>query len=330
MTNSNVGIEDITTQQQAPHIPVMLDEVIAAIAPKNEGKYLDCTFGAGGYSKAILATAKCHVTALDQDPTTKNYADKLTLEFKNNFKFIETNFAKAHEVLADNKFNGIVLDLGVSSMQLDRADRGFSFMTDGPLDMRMSNKGISGAEFINNASEKEIADVIYKYGEEVQSRQIAKKIIAERKKEPIVTTLRFAEIIRFAMHFRKSKIDPATKTFQAIRIYINQELSALEEFLSQMKDLLYPGGRVVIVSFHSLEDSIIKKFFKSHSAKKVARSKYHQENKQEKLSESNVWLKIITKKPMIPTSEELAKNIRARSAKLRVAEKLLGERNNAN
>ncbi|NRB10027.1 MAG: 16S rRNA (cytosine(1402)-N(4))-methyltransferase RsmH [Rickettsiaceae bacterium] len=324
MTNSNVAIEDIS-REQAPHISVMLDEVIAAIEPKDEGKYLDCTFGAGGYSRAILSAANCHVTALDQDPTTKTYVDELTLEFSKNFKFIETNFVKAGEILTNNKFDGVVLDLGVSSMQLDQADRGFSFMADGPLDMRMSNKGLSATEFINNASETEIADVIYKYGEEVQSRQIAKNIILERKKEPITTTMRLAEIVRSAMHFRKSKIDPATKTFQAIRIYVNQELLALEEFLEQMRDLLYPGGRVVIVSFHSLEDSIVKNFFKNHSAKKVARSKYHQEDKEEQLLESGIWLKIITKKPMIPTKEELTKNIRARSAKLRVAEKLRGE-----
>lgn len=306
----------------APHCSVLLNEVLEHIALKDNGRYLDCTFGAGGYTKAILQKANCSVTALDQDPTVEKFASVVKSEFGERFEFIQTNFADAKEKLNGKKFDGIVLDLGISSMQVDTAARGFSFMHDGPLDMRMGNHGISAKEFIASASEEEIADVIYKYGEEVQSRQIASNIIKMRALGPIETTLQLADIVRSAMHYRKSKIDPATKTFQAIRIYINKELESIERFLNDAKGMLNPGGRILVVSFHSLEDVIVKAFFKENSIKKVARSKY---SKQPIEIEEVKWLKLITKKPIVPSREEVISNPRSRSARLRVAENIGGK-----
>lgn len=308
----------------APHYPVLLSEVIQNLNPKDNKKYLDCTFGAGGYAQAILASSDCHVTAIDQDPSVLSYAKNLKNSYKKNFEFIEGNFANAKELLNGHQYDGIVLDLGVSSMQLDQAERGFSFMRDGILDMRMNNTtGYSAADFIANASEVEIANVIYKYGEEVQSRQIAKKIVEARQKEPILSTLKLAEIVRDAMHYRKAKIDPVTKTFQAIRIYINKELESLEHFLNGLNELLKPQARVLVVSFHSLEDSIVKSYFKEHSVPKVARSKY---SKEPENNDATKWLKIITKKPILPSSNEIKENHRSRSARLRVAEKIGGKK----
>lgn len=307
--------DDIIT----PHYSVLLSEILEQLKPKDNKYYLDCTFGAGGYTKAILESCNCMVTAIDQDPNVKKYALEVKANFGKRFEFLEGNFADASNLSAGASYDGIVLDLGVSSMQLDEAQRGFSFMRDGLLDMRMNSNGYSAADFIAQSSEELIADVIYKYGEEVQSRQIAKKIVLEREKEPITTTLRLAEIVRSAMHYRKAKIDPATKTFQAIRIYINKELESLERFLSNLKDMLKPGARILIVSFHSLEDAIVKAFFRKHSAKKVARSKYAKE--PENIDETK-WLKIITKKPILPSSNEIKINNRSRSARLRVAERV--------
>ena len=314
--NNNMQITSLL-----PHCPVLLEEVLEYLNPKDGGKYLDCTFGAGGYTRAILEKSECFVTALDQDPTVIKFADKLKEEFGNRFDFVQTNFAGSREKLSGKKFDGIVLDLGISSMQVDLEHRGFSFMQDGPLDMRMSTNGFSAAEFIAMASEEEIANVIYKYGEEVQSRQIAHAIVTARAIEPIKTTLQFAEVVRAAMHFRKSKIDPVTKTFQAIRIHINQELESLEIFLSNVEDMLEQGGRILVVSFHSLEDSIVKYFFKDHSHKKVARSKYA---KELKVIEVGKWLEVLTKKPILPSRQEVLGNPRARSARLRVAVKIGG------
>lgn len=305
------------------HYPVLLNEVIESLEIKDSGEYLDCTFGAGGYSRAILSAANCNLTALDQDPNVEKFVKSIKADFDNRFEFVQTNFADACLKLAGKKFDGIVLDLGVSSMQLDQRERGFSFQEDGDLDMRMSCEGESAEDFVNNASEEQIADVLYRYGDEKESRRIARSIVAEREKELIKSTLQLAEIIRSAKRMKKSKIDLATKSFQAIRIYVNQELAALEKFLEHVKDLLNIGGRLVIVSFHSLEDSIVKIFFKEHSLKPVARSKYadkYSKIKQEK--QPGKWLELITKKPIAPTEEEIKANIRSRSAKMRVAKRI--------
>lgn len=309
----------INPKKKVAHESVMLKEVIDHMNIKEGGHYLDCTFGAGGYSRAILNEAKCYLTAIDQDPGVQEFADIITAQYGERFRFIGANFSEAAKILKGKKFDGIVLDLGVSSMQLDQGERGFSFQHDGRLDMRMGSGGKTAAEFINTASEGEIADVIYKYGEETKSRQIAKLIVNERASQPIETTFRLAEIVRKALHYRYSKIDLATKTFQAIRIYINKELDSIEKFLRSVHLLLAPKARIIVVSFHSLEDSIIKNFFKEHSAKKIARSKY---SSQKETVEADKWLKTITKKPLVPSQAELKRNPRCRSAKLRVAERL--------
>lgn len=304
------------------HYPVLLEEVIRYLNIKKGGKYLDCTFGAGGYARAILENEDCSLVALDQDPTVKIYADKIKDEFGEKFTFIQTNFADPRKKLVNMKFDGIVLDLGVSSMQLDIGRRGFSFMNDGPLDMRMGNEGLSAREFVETASEEEIANVIYEYGEEVQSRAIAKGIVEYRKENKIDTTFKLANIVRNSMHYRNAKIDPATKTFQALRIFVNDELHALKQVLENAKELLTSTGNIAVVSFHSLEDSIVKNFFRAHSEKKVARSKYA---KPEEIVNDDKWLKIITKRPVTPSKAEISKNIRSRSAKLRVAQKVGGK-----
>lgn len=305
------------------HYPVLLNEVLEALVIENSGEYLDCTFGAGGYSSAILSAANCKLTALDQDPNVKKYVDPLQEQFKERFNFMQMNFSEAYRNLSDQKFDGIVLDLGVSSMQIDQRERGFSFQEDGDLDMRMSCEGESAAEFINNASEQEIADIIFKYGDEKESRRIARSIVAEREKKEIVSTLQLADIIRSAKRMKKSKIDLATKSFQAIRIHVNQELAALERFLDQVKDMLKIGGRLVIVSFHSLEDSIVKQFFKENSLKQVARSKYADKYSKITLEKQpGKWLKLVAKKAIVPSQQELDENIRSRSAKMRIAERI--------
>ncbi|WP_347938887.1 16S rRNA (cytosine(1402)-N(4))-methyltransferase RsmH [Rickettsia oklahomensis] len=298
------------------HIPVMLNEMLANLAPKDGESYLDCTFGAGGYSKAILESCKCYVIALDRDPHVIKIAERIKQNYGIRFDFIETNFADCFTKLKDKKFDGIVLDLGVSSMQLDIADRGFSFLHDSPLDMRMSGQGLSADTFINTVKEKELADILYKYGDEHFSRRIAKRIVEYRKTVRINSTGKLAEIVRSSIGFRKSKIDPATKTFQAIRIYINDELRELERFLANVQNILNKDGRLVVVSFHSLEDRIVKNFFKENSEKLVARSKYA---KDYTVINPNKWLKIITNKVLAPSDKEVALNIRARSAKLRAA-----------
>ncbi|AFB20965.1 16S rRNA (cytosine(1402)-N(4))-methyltransferase RsmH [Rickettsia canadensis] len=301
---------------QQSHIPVMLNEMLANLAPQDGKSYLDCTFGAGGYSKAILESCNCYVTALDRDPNVIKRAEIIKQNYSTRFDFIETNFADSFAKLKEKKFDGIVLDLGVSSMQLDIADRGFSFLHDSPLDMRMSGQGLSAEEFINTVEEKELADIIYKYGDESFSRRIAKRIVEYRKTARINSTGKLAEIVRNSIGFRKGKIDPATKTFQAIRIYINDELRELERFLANVQSILNKDGRLVIVSFHSLEDRIVKHFFKENSEKPVARSKY---SKDDPVIDPNKWLKIITNKAEAPSDKEVELNVRARSAKLRAA-----------
>lgn len=204
-------------------------------------------------------------------------------------------------------------------MQLDIPNRGFSFLHDGPLDMRMSGQGFSAEEFINTVEEKELADIIYKYGDETFSRRIAKKIVEARKAVRIDNTKKLADIIRSGIGFKKGKIDPATKTFQAIRIYINDELGELKKFLANVKNILKKDGRLVVVSFHSLEDRIVKNFFKENSEKPIARSKYA---KDDIILNPDKWLKIITNKAEVPSNKEVKFNVRARSAKLRAAKKI--------
>ncbi|AVP87523.1 hypothetical protein phytr_5800 [Candidatus Phycorickettsia trachydisci] len=298
------------------HVPVMLDEVMHYLSPKPEGRYIDCTFGAGGYSRKILSHA-ANVIAIDQDPDAKKVANDFEREFGDQFSFVQGNFADIRD-LVTGKVDGIVWDLGVSSMQLDEGNRGFSFAKPAQLDMRMSQKGYSAMDFVNSASEKEIADVIFHNGGEVKAKQIAKQIVASRKESPITTTTQLADIVRKTVNRYHTKIDSATKTFQAIRIFINDELGALKKSLASAANLLKTGGKIVLVSFHSLEDKIIKDYLKANSAKKVAKSKYAKVDN----SSSDAIYQLLTHKSVKPSDEEVKNNPRARSAKLRAAQKI--------
>ncbi len=324
--NNGLPIDDVGAGEEGgglSHKPVMLKEVKDILHLSDDGNYLDCTFGFGGYSKMILNSCKGNLVAVDRDPGVKIYADQLISNYPARVQFIQANFA---DNLVDNfktlgvpRFDGIVMDLGVSSLQLDCGGRGFSFTYDGPLDMRMSSSGYSAADFINEADEQEIANIIYQYGDETYSRLIARKIVEERKKEAITTTLRFANIVRSSIPRPRGKIDSATKTFQAIRIYINDELGQLQQFLNNCKNILAKNGRLIIVTFHSLEDRIVKNFFKDNSRKLEAKSKYSQKLESE---DDNKWLKILTKKPLVPDFQEITENPRSRSAKLRAGQRI--------
>lgn len=277
------------------HIPVMLAQVIEHLQPKEDGIYIDCTFGAGGYSKAILAKSACKLYAIDQDPSVVDYAKLIESD---GFKFINQNFANLDEVAKQYNLkdvDGIIFDLGVSSMQLDQAERGFSFNKEARLDMRMSKSGIDAWEVVNKFTEEDLADIIYYYGEETFARRIARKIVEMRKVAPINTTLELAKIVARIVR-KKGRIDPATKTFQAIRIYVNDELKVLKKALQSALDILKINGKIIIVSFQGLEDRIVKDFV-SHSDKVVA-------------------------KLYKPSTEEIELNSRSRSAKLRCIERV--------
>lgn len=308
----------MNNSEHGSHIPVMLKEVITALNVESGKTYLDCTFGAGGYSSAILERADCKLYAIDRDPEVKKYADILNEKYQDKFKLITGNFSDFKALLVKEgveKIDGIVMDIGVSSMQIDQGERGFSFAKSGPLDMRMSQDGVSAADFVNNYSESEIANVIYNYGGERRSRRIASAIIRERSIEPITTTNKLADIVRSVVPKGKSKIDPATRTFQAIRIWVNDELEQLKKALKQAEEILNIGGRLVVVSFHSLEDVIVKQFLKEKSGKNESVSRYMPMTE----SEDNITFKLLKSKAIAPSEEEVSANIRSRSAKLRAA-----------
>ncbi len=303
------------------HQPVLLVEMLEALSPKAGEIYVDATFGAGGYSKAILQKAKtannnCKIYAIDRDPLASDFSGYLEQQYPKNFKFLAGKFSKITELLLDqgvSAVDGIVFDLGVSSMQFDQKERGFSFDSKSKLDMRMDQKSvISAYEVVNEFEEKEIAEIIKKYGEESKAKLIAKKIIANRKIAKIQSCKELADIVR-SFYFGYFKTDPATKTFQAIRIFVNQELEELELALSQAKDLLKSGGRLVVISFHSLEDSIVKSFLRQESGLNQGVSRYLPEIKNREA----VSFYLTKKSSIAPGEEEIANNYRARSAKLR-------------
>lgn len=268
---------------------------------------MDCTFGAGGHSRALLEAAKCKVYAIDKDPDTKNFFIEMQKEFGERIDFLHGNFSLMQPMLAEkgvNSVNGIILDLGVSSMQLEQAERGFSFMHTGTLDMRMSQEGLDAKKFINQANEKKLADIIYQYGDEPRSRRVAKAITQARGKKAIETTTELAEIIRMAIPRGKKKIDTATKTFQAIRIWLNDELAELKAGLDAAANLLAPEGRLVVIAFHSLEDKIVKDFVRLLCKK---------EPKE---------FMALNKKIIRPSMTEIKSNPRARSARMRATQKL--------
>lgn len=308
--------------EKTPHIPVLLNEVVESIAPKGGGVYVDGTFGAGGYTRAVLDAADCTVYAIDRDPDAIREGQKLVDAYKGRLHLLHGTFGEMAELVRGEGVDfvdGVMLDIGVSSMQIDRAERGFSFQKDGALDMRMSQNGLSAADVLNTFGEREIADIIYKYGEERFSRRIAAAVVEQRKTAPFKTTLEFADLIRRTVPHKREDIDPATRSFQALRIYVNDELGQLESGLSAAHDLLKAGGRMAIVSFHSLEDRIVKTFMQEKSGKTANPSRY-----MPVVEKQAATLKTITKKPILTTESETKFNPRARSARLRVAEKTEG------
>lgn len=294
------------------HIPVMLQEVLTALKPQKGEVYVDATFGNGGYTKAILETADCKVIALDRDPTVKIRVNEFKNMYGDRFEFRAGQFGDFADLVPE-RINGAVFDIGVSSMQLDEAERGFSFSKEGALDMRMSQDGISAKDIVNSYDEEALADLIYQYGEERKSRQIAKRIAEYRQNKKIETTTELAEIIYSVIHKKFGEIDPATRTFQALRIAVNDELGELSRGLSGAANRLQKNGRLVVVDFHSLEDRIVKNFFKENGGKRIRVSKYAPELVQDEHLFAEV------SKVIMPTAEECEKNPRSRSAKLRYA-----------
>lgn len=304
----------------SPHYPVMLTDVLAAMKPQDGEVYLDGTFGAGGYSRALLEGANCTVIAIDRDPSVTETANKLSQEFGERFIFLKGCFGDAVSLLAETahkSIDGFVVDIGVSSMQIDQPERGFSFKVDGPLDMRMDmSSGVTAADIVNDYAEEDLANVIYRYGEERLSRRIAKRLVERRKEARIETTLQLADIVRSVVpRSPKDKIDPATRTFQALRIAVNDELGELERGLDASETLLHEGGRLVVVSFHSLEDGIAKAFLNERSGRMPNPSKYLP-NIIEEISPS---FTLIKRKAFTPSDSEIQENSRSRSAKMRVA-----------
>jgi 16S rRNA (cytosine1402-N4)-methyltransferase len=299
----------------APHVPVLLNEVIAALDPKENQIHVDGTFGAGGYSKAILDSG-ARVYAFDRDPDAIREGSILVDESGERLTLVPERFSRMRQALADRgveAVDGVTLDIGVSSMQLDRAERGFSFQADGPLDMRMSREGRSAADFVNEAGEEEIADVLYHYGEEPRSRRVARAIVAAR---PIERTGQLAEVVRKALgHHAGMKKDPATRTFQAIRIHLNEELQELEGGLEAAEQVLKPGGRLAVVTFHSLEDRVVKRFLRERSGAVPAGSRHLPARSD---SGPQPTFEAVAR-PVRAGEAETASNPRARSATLRVA-----------
>jgi len=306
----------------APHIPVMLNEIVAAMAMRDGDVGVDGTFGNGGYTSALLESANCRMIAIDRDISAQVKARVLQEKYGDRLVFIHGQFGNIHDLLPQAGFDTIdalVLDLGVSSMQIDQAERGFSFRFDGPLDMRMdaTGGGITAADIVNECEETELADLIYQYGEERLSRRIARAIVEARKSERITRTTQLADIIRKVVpRSKKDTIDPATRTFQALRIVVNAELDELLSALNAAEVLLRSGGRLVIVTFHSLEDVIVKRFLQERSGKVSGASRHMPDLS---FSTPPATFTLPFSKPVPPTAAESAANPRSRSAKMRVA-----------
>ena len=304
------------------HLPVMAGEMLAALAPRDGGVYLDATFGGGGYARSILDCAACTLWAIDRDPDAIARAAELASRYPGRLHVREANFGELAEVLGQagvTALDGAVFDLGVSSFQLDKPERGFSFRTDGPLDMRMGRDGLTAADLVNRLPERELADVLYLFGEERHSRRIARAIVAARREPPITTTSALAGIVRRVVPKDKSGIDPATRSFQALRIRVNDELEEIELGLEQARDLLAPGGRLVVIAFHSLEDRIVKRSMTEAAGRAPAPSRHDPRGLMQK---SDTGFRLLTPKALRPNADEVAINPRARSARLRALQRL--------
>lgn len=297
----------------APHVSVLLDEVVAAIAPGPGRHVVDGTFGAGGYTRAFLA-AGARVTAFDRDPSAARFAQGLGPDFR----LIIAPFSTLTDVLGEPAADGVALDLGVSSMQLDEAERGFSFLRDGPLDMRMGDVGPTAADLVNQGEAAELARIFWIYGEERQSRRIAAAIVRRRAVQPFSRTTDLAEVIERALGGRRgARVHPATRSFQALRIAVNDELAELEAGLSAAERVLRPGGRLAVVTFHSLEDRIVKSFLAGRSGRTPGGSRHAPEAPRG----AEPSFTLLPAASRSPGQAELAANPRSRSARLRAAER---------
>ncbi|MCE8553942.1 16S rRNA (cytosine(1402)-N(4))-methyltransferase RsmH [Ruegeria pomeroyi] len=295
-----------------PHIPVLLRPLLAAVAPVS-GVWLDGTFGAGGYTRGLLAAGADRVIAVDRDPLAFELAADWAGEYGDRLVMQQGVFSRMDEYASD--LDGVVLDLGVSSMQLDLAERGFSFMKDGPLDMRMSQEGPSAADLVNTATEADLADILFHYGEERASRRIARAIVKARAEAPIETTLQLAAIVESCLPRPKpGQSHPATRSFQALRIAVNAEYDELFEGLMAAERALKPGGKLAVVTFHSIEDRMVKRFLQARAGRSGRANRYAPET-----VEDAPRFELLTRKAVGPDDQELAENPRARSAKLRVA-----------
>ncbi|UFS73572.1 16S rRNA (cytosine(1402)-N(4))-methyltransferase RsmH [Tardiphaga sp. 37S4] len=300
------------------HISVLGVEAVDMLSPRAGGIYVDATFGAGGYSRAILATERTRVIAIDRDRTAIAGGFDLVDASDGRLTLVEDRFSNLADVCAaqgEPLVDGVVMDVGVSSMQIDQAERGFSFRFDGPLDMRMSQHGPTAADVVAKASEADLANIIYIFGEERHSRSVARAIVAARKEAPIETTKQLVDIVQKVVWAKPGEIHPATRTFQALRIFVNAELDELHTALAAAERVLKPGGRLSVVSFHSLEDRIVKNFMTERS-KTGGGSRHLPE-----VAQSRPRFSLVNKRPITAGDEELKANPRARSAKLRGAER---------
>ena len=306
-------MKNLSSPQDISHYPVMLDEVLKICNPINGGDFIDCTFGYGGFSNAILSYPKTKVIALDRDIQTKKYAEKIKKNYKDRFSFYNKKFSELSKNITTKKFDFIIFDLGVSNMQILNLDRGFSFNSKTSIDMRMGLNLISANEVINTYSQQTLNDIIRLFGEEKESFKISKNIINERKKSPISSSFDLARIIKKSKKkdFNK-KINISTKTFQALRIFVNKEFSELINGLIEATKLIKSGGKIIVISFHSLEDKIVKFFFTNYSKNKSKVSRYLPD-----LSKGSTLFENYKNKIVTPSSEEIIKNNASRSAKLR-------------
>ena len=316
-------MSDAAAPLPGTHLPVMLAEVLATLAPRDDATYCDGTFGGGGYAGAILAAARCTLYAIDRDPDAIARGAALAARFAGRLHLLEGRFGEMLELLAARgiaALDGVVLDLGVSSFQLDEAGRGFSFRADGPLDMRMEKSGRSAADLVNTLGESELADLLFTLGEERHARRIARAVVAARREAPIATTLRLAEIIRSVTPRDPSGIDRATRSFQALRLAVNDELGEVERGLAAAARLLAPGGRLVVVAFHSLEDRIVKRFMAQLTGRAGGASR-HDPGALAGPAAPPAF-RLLTPRALRPGDAETLANPRARSSRLRAVERL--------
>jgi 16S rRNA (cytosine1402-N4)-methyltransferase len=317
MTDSDAG-QPASVGGPVPHIPVLVRPAVELLGVRAGGVYVDGTFGAGGYTRAILATPGANVIGIDRDQSAIARGAGLVEEFAGRLTLIEDRFSELESVLREvgvEAVDGVVLDVGVSSMQLDQAERGFSFRLDGPLDMRMGGDGPSAADVVAVATERDLADIIFLLGEERHSRGVARAIVRARTETPITTTRQLSDIVSRVVRTKPNEIHAATRTFQALRIFVNDELGELATALGAAERALKPGGRLVVVSFHSLEDRIVKTFMVERSRQQSG-SRHRPE-----IHAPSPSFTLLTKRPVVADEAESHENPRARSAKLRAAER---------